>query len=114
MKGPKKPPPDTVGNVLGRIGQLKRTARRSASADVRGGADKDRALAKHMRAIEPALKKLQRRLDAARKSEAANPPPAAEDPVTKKRTRRKPAKKAAREPGDQEDAEDLLSALDSL
>ena len=106
-RGPRKPPPDTVDNGRGRIYQLRTLAKQSAGADVRDGADKDRALAKRMRAIEPALKNLQRRLGHARKAEGA--PAARTDKATAKK-KSKTAKKTVASGGE----DDLLSTLDSL
>lgn len=111
MPAPKKPPPDTVGNVRGRILKLKRGARRHARMDAKNGADEERALAKHLREIEPALKKLQRRLAKARKSEGDSTRAASVAAADKKAPKRNASK--SREPkADEED--DLLSKLDAL
>jgi hypothetical protein len=77
MKPTKKPPPDNVGNVLGRIRALKVVAHQNAAMDE---GDPERALARHMKAIEPRLKKLRARLAKVRR-EAPVPPP--DEPKTK-------------------------------
>jgi hypothetical protein len=100
-----------VANVLGRIHALELAARRNTSTDVREGFDKDRARAKHTRAIKPALKKLQRRLEKARKAAGISTPP---KPPSSKRRRGKGAKKAETATPSPENEEDLLSMLDSL
>lgn len=67
MRKPKKPPPDTVGNVRGRMRMLRTLATQSAKVDAREGKDYDAALARHLRAAENSLQKLRRRLDRVRK-----------------------------------------------
>lgn len=114
MRTPKKPPPDTVANVWGRIRQLRRLAKQNASVDARDGADRDRALAKHMRAIEPALKKLQRRLEKARKTEGSSPSVKSSKTSSRRRKGPKSAKKAKTSKGSSDGDDDLLSKLDSL
>ena len=103
-----------MANVLGRISALKLSARQNAKMDVREGADKMRALGKHMKAIEPALKKLQRRLEKARKAEEARPPAKASETSSGKKSRTKKAKKAEEPEPESENDEDLLSKLDAL
>jgi hypothetical protein len=65
----RKPPPDTVGNLHGRILAARLLAQQTAAVDAKGGSDPDRALAKRLAEIEPTLKALRRRLAAVRKKE---------------------------------------------
>jgi len=74
--------------------------------DAKEGADKMSALGKHMKAIEPALKKLQRRLEQARKLTPPKPKPEASS--------KKARKRAKETPKDEETDDDFLSKLDSL
>lgn len=110
MRKPKKPPPDTVGNVRGRIGALRTTARQGASMDAREGVDKMRALGRHMKAIEPDLKKLQRRLEKARKLEGSAPAAKGADAAGEE----KKTREAANDATPDRDEDDLLAKLDSL
>jgi hypothetical protein len=110
-RGPKKPPPDTVGNVLGRISALKSSVRRGASVAARERGDYEQAFARGMRKAEPDLSKLRRRLERCRKSQkktAKAPPP------DSRRRRGDAAKKAETGVVDSESSEDLLDTLDSL
>lgn len=75
MKSPKKPPPDTVGNLRGRMRALRTSARVAAGADARDGADYERALAKHRKALEPRMADLRARLARVRKGGAPEPEP---------------------------------------
>ena len=79
MKPPKKPPPDTEGNLRGRMRLLRTVAKQNARVDEREGGDYERALAKHTRAVEPRLAKLKVRMARVLK---ATPVPKA--PVPKK------------------------------
>lgn len=65
----KKPPPDTIGNVRGRIAELKRSVRRNAAMEVREGGDYDKALAKGMKSVARDLKKFEARLAKVRKTD---------------------------------------------
>jgi hypothetical protein len=113
-RSPKLPPPDTVANVLGRIGQLKMTARQNAAMEAREGADKMHALGKHVKAIEPDLKKLQRRLEKARKAEGSRPSAKESEIPAKKPRRVEPAKEAEVAEVDGESDDDFLAKLDAL
>ena len=116
MKTPKKPPPDNVGNVRGRIRALITSARQHARMAAKEGGDYDRALAKEMRAREPQFKKLRVRL--AKVQKTAQPAP-----VSKTKTK-KGASKAVVKPQEAPkkrsagtvpaDYDDLLDALGGL
>lgn len=67
MNATKLSPPDTVGNVQGRILALQTAARRAAAADSREGHGYETALAKHLATVAGFLKTLERRLAAALK-----------------------------------------------
>lgn len=107
MKQPKKPPPDTVGNVRGRIAALRQQARRNATMDE---GNYDRALARHMRAIEPQLKKLRVRLAKAKKLEPETTVVPLQKATRRSRKRSKVAAPTKAANGD----DDLLSVLDAL
>jgi hypothetical protein len=110
MRPSKKPPPDTVGNVLGRIGMLKSRARAAASTDVREGGDLEKATQRRMREAAPELENLQRRLAKARKVEKDGGAVSGVEPEDEpKKPSRKPSRRRRRTPGD-----DLLDQLDSL
>ena len=72
MSPVKKPPPDTEGNVRGRVGALKVRARQAAHMDE---GDPERALAKRMGQIEPQLQQLRARLAKVREEAPAPEPP---------------------------------------
>lgn len=110
MKPPKKPPPDNVGNVRGRIRALKMMARSHARVAAKQGGDYERALAKEMRARESQFKKLRVRL--------AKVPPVSETTPKKGApkaavTPQEPPKKrrAATVPADYDDLLDALGGL---
>ena len=103
-----------MGNLRGRIWALKLTAKQNVAMDVGDGGDKDRAVAKYARAIEPRLKKLQRRLERACKAEGTSPPVTGSSQAATKKKRSKAAKKVARSTSSSEVEDDLLSKLDSL
>jgi hypothetical protein len=110
MKPPKKPPPDNVGNVLGRIRALKVSVRQNARMDARDGGDYDKALAKHMASAEKRFKKLHIRLKKVRKDQPATVPA---KPVRKAQS---PSKKATKKRTTRKgrDEGDILAALGAL
>jgi hypothetical protein len=59
----KKPPPDTVENLLGRMGLIRTSARMNAYADSREGSDYDQALTRRMREVESKMIGLESRLE---------------------------------------------------
>ena len=105
MKPPKKPPPDTVGNVRGRIALLRDQAKRNASLEE---GDPEKALARHLRAIEPELQKLRVRLAKVQKS--ATPAASVQEAPQPSRKPRMPSQARAAS----EEDEDILSVLDAL
>lgn len=68
MSPPKKPPPDDVGNLRGRMQALRLIARQRARMDE---GEYVRALGRRMKEIEPQLNALRKRLAVVRKSEEA-------------------------------------------
>jgi len=70
MRAPKKPPPDTEGNLRGRIRAVKTLARQCARTDE---GDYERALGRHLKAAEPQLKALRARLAAVRGGAPSSP-----------------------------------------
>lgn len=86
----KLPPPDHPGNILGRMQALRNDARRNAGVAQRqakeDGRDPFGIMARHLKAIEPDLAKLEKRL----KKCAPSPEPG----VSKGAGARKRAKKA--------------------
>lgn len=68
MRSPKKAPPDTEGNVAGRILQLRQQAKQTARVEARDGGDYLRALGRQTKALEPELAKLKKRLSKAKGS----------------------------------------------
>ena len=69
----KKPPPDTIGNVRGRIAALKKSVRQNAAMAAKEGDDYVKALAKGMKAADRELKKLEARLAKVRKTDKTPP-----------------------------------------
>lgn len=69
----KKPPPDTLGNVQGRIAALKTSVRQNAAMAAKEGDDYDKALAKGMRAADRELKKLEARLAKVKNTDKTSP-----------------------------------------
>lgn len=69
MKPAKRAPPDTVGNVVGRIRAVELRARQAARVEARADGDYLRCLGRHMRACGPELDGLRRRLAKAREAE---------------------------------------------
>lgn len=67
----RKPPPDDVGNLHGRLLAVRNAAHQSAMADVKAGADPARALSKRRAEVESVLKGLRRRLALVLKQPAA-------------------------------------------
>jgi len=112
MSASKKPPPDTVANVRGRINALKLSAQQHAAMDAKeDGGDLDKALVKHMKVIESRLKKLQGRLAKAQKSAPKDQPAVARE---KPRDSLKKATEKAPTPKQEQEAGDLLAALSAL
>lgn len=109
MRPPKKPPPDTVGNLRGRMRMLRTGARVSAGADARDGADYDRALAKHMKALESRLADLRVRLARVQEEEPPTKP-------TSEKPRGRPSGPMAVPPSKRakKDGGDLLDELGAL
>jgi len=115
MKTSKKPPPDSVGNVLGRISALRMVAQQHAGVAVREGDDYGKALAKSMGARKTAFKELQQRLETARAANGSTAP----EPKTKKKGLT--ASVAPQEPSKKKgggtvpkDYDDLLATLGGL
>lgn len=117
MRTPKKPPPDTVGNVRGRMSALRTSATQNARMSAKEGQDFVKSLGKELKQIAPQMKKLKARLEKARKNAPASPAKPPSKPRKKARrapeTTQKPAKKqgSARVPADYDD---LLATLGDL
>jgi len=118
----KKPPPDTIGNVRGRIAALKKSVRQSAAMAAKEGDDYDKALAKGMRAVGKELKDLRARLAEVEKTDKTPPVSTGRKPKSRATTSKpekvpessqeKPKKRSAtRVPADYDDLLETLSGL---
>ena len=116
MKTPKKPPPDNVGNLRGRIHSLLVSAHQNAKMEAKEGGDYERVLAKEMKQREPQFKNLRIRLAKVQKMSQGAPV----STVKPKKSRAKPAAEP-QEPSKKRSAgtvpadyDDLLAALGGL
>ena len=100
MTPTKRPPPDNHGNLEGRILALRIAVARSVAADIREGADPEKARSARNSEVRPQLEGLQRRL---KKLE----PIPAKPSVPKPKVPEKPTSTP-------QDEADLLEILDSL
>jgi hypothetical protein len=75
----RQPPPDSVGNLHGRMLAVRAVAAQLAAMDVKNGADPQRAEAKRLAEAETALKGLRRRLALVLKKPGPKEPEVAED-----------------------------------
>lgn len=106
MVSKKTPPPDTIGNLQGRIAALKSAGHRNAAMEAKQGGDYDKVLAKWEKETAPLLRSFERRLACLEKGK----PPALVKGA--QGGPEKPKKRSAtRVPSDYQD---LLDKLDSL